>query len=240
MKILLSLIFLIGMPGLLSAQKRILIYNKTARYVHASIPDGIRAVQKLGQENGFAVDTTSRSSDFNDANLARYAAIVCISTNPARFLDSAQKQAFVQFIRSGKGFLGVHSASAGAAEWPWYARLVGAVFANHPEPQEGMLLNLQKEGFATRHFPEKLLWKDEWYNYSQLEEGLNFILAVDEASYIGGTYGARVHPVSWYREVDGGRSFYTALGHFSYHYTDAFFLQHLLAGLHYVMGKSNF
>lgn len=231
------LTLLLGIPGLISAQKRVLIYNKTARYVHASIPDGIRAVQELGKEHHFGVDTTSDSADFTDVNLAKYAAIVCISTNPARFLDSTQKQAFVRFIQSGKGFLGVHSASAGAAEWPWYARLVGAVFANHPEPQEGTLLNLDKEGFATRHFPDKLPWKDEWYNYSQLEEGLNFILAVDESSYIGGTYGARVHPVSWYREWEGGRTFYTALGHFSYHYTDTFFRQHLLAGLNYVMAN---
>lgn len=220
------------------AQKRVLVYTKTGGYAHASIPDGIKAVQNLGIDQGFEVDTTSNSLDFTDKNLSRYNVIVCISTNPSRFLDDEQKKAFVRFIQAGNGFVGIHGASAGAQAWPWYAKLVGASFSSHPEPKEGVLLNIQSKEIFTKHIPKDLTWKDEWYNFSNVEKDLNVVLSVDEASFIGGEYGYRKHPISWFQEYDGGRSFYTALGHFSYHFTDAFFVKHISEGLKYAMGDS--
>lgn len=229
---------LLYLPGLMApAQqgKKVLIYTKTGGYAHASIPDGIRAVQKIGLEIGFQTDTTSLSEDFNEKNLRNYAAIIFISTSP-RLLDSIQKEAFTNYIRAGGGFVGIHGASAGIRPWPWYAKLVGGIFTNHPEPKEGVILNENTLHSASCHFPAQLEWKDEWYNFSDMEKDLHILLSVDEASYTGGEYGSRRHPISWYHDYDGGRAFYTALGHFSYHFTDAFFVQHITEGIKYAMG----
>jgi len=234
--LLVVLLCLYGRMTLAQQEKKVLIYAKTGGYAHASIPDGIKAVQKIGKENNFQTDTTSLSENFNEKNLSNYAAVIFISTSPGRFLEAAQKEAFAKYIRSGGGFVGIHGASAGIGPWPWYAKLVGGTFVNHPEPKEGILLNEDRAHKLTRHFPAQMLWKDEWYNFSDMEKDLHVLLSVDEASYVGGEYGSRHHPISWYHDYDGGRSFYTALGHFSYHFTDVFFVQHITEGIKYAMG----
>ncbi|NVN19048.1 ThuA domain-containing protein [Muricauda sp. HICW] len=214
---------------------RILIFTKTRGYAHASIPAGVEAMQEIAAKRNIQVDTTSNVEWFTSEKLKPYAALVFISTNGS-VLNEEQREAFKEYIHSGGGFMGVHGASAGARTWPWYQEMVGGAFSSHPEPKEGVLLRGNLLHPINRDFPEHMVWKDEWYNFSQVEEGLTILLWADEASYIGGEYGKN-HPIAWIRDFEGGRSFYTALGHFSYHFTDAIFRKHLEAGLLYAMGK---
>ena len=83
-------------------------------------------------------------------------------------------------------------------------------------------------------------WKrfDEWYNYKNRQPDLNVLLTLDEKSYKGGTDG-EYHPIAWYQEFDGGRSFYTGLGHTKESYGDPSFVKHLKAGLQYAVGNNN-
>lgn len=213
---------------------RILIYTKVTGYAHASIPSGVKAVQKLALENNFIADTTSKNEDFNEKNLKRYAAIVLISTN-LNTLDTVQRIEFRRYIEAGGGFVGVHGASTGGKNWPWYVQLVGASFAGHPEPKEGIFHNEAPENEATSQFPDQMTWKDEGYNFANMQKDLTVLITVDENSYIGGQNQGK-HPIAWYHNFDGGRSFYTALGHFSYHYTDLLFVKHLEGGIKYAIG----
>ncbi|RYF79671.1 MAG: ThuA domain-containing protein, partial [Chitinophagaceae bacterium] len=116
--------------------KKVLVFSKTMRYHHESIPAGIAAIEKLGKENGFMVDTSTNSSSFNTSNLKQYKAVIFLSTT-GNVLDTIQKVAFQNFIRSGGGFVGIHSASSTEKSWQWYGKLLGAVFTDHPEPQNG-------------------------------------------------------------------------------------------------------
>lgn len=220
----------------LGQQKKVLVFTKTKGYAHASIPAGVRAIQEIGKTLQIGVDTTSNVDDFTEGNLKKYSALVFISTNPG-ILNDEQKTQMKRFIQAGGGFLGVHGASAGARDWLWYIELVGASFINHPEPKEGLLMRVDADNPASIPFPDHMFWKDEWYNFTKIQDGLHLLLAVDQASYVGGENN-RMHPIAWYREFDGGRSFYTALGHFSYHFTDAFFVEHLTEGLKYVVGNA--
>jgi hypothetical protein len=112
----------------------VLVFSKTTAFRHDSIPQGIAAIEALGAEHGFAVESTEDSARFSDTLLARYKVVIFLSTT-GDVLDASQKAAFEQYVRSGGGFVGIHSASDTEYGWPWYGRLVGAWFASHPQIQ---------------------------------------------------------------------------------------------------------
>ena len=136
----------------------------------------------------------------------------------------------------GGGFVGIHSAADTEYEWRWYGRLVGGYFLDHPginDPhpnvQPGILTPADSAHPSVGFLPEKWKHTDEWYSYRDVQENLNILLLLDEESYQGGEAMGE-HPVAWYQEYDGGRAFYTGLGHTNEAYSDDFFLQHLLGG----------
>jgi type 1 glutamine amidotransferase len=196
---------------------------------------GIPAIIKLGQENNFDVDTTTNSAKFTTENLKQYAAVIFLSTT-GDVLNDEQQKAFEQYIHSGGGFVGVHAATDTEYGWPWYGDLVGAYFKSHPKQQEATLHVIDRNFIATKHLPEE--WKrfDEWYNYKYIAKGLHVLITIDEKSYTGGENGDN-HPMSWYHDYDGGRAFYTELGHTNESYADPLYLKHLLGGIQYAIGK---
>src|SRR5205085_10069280 len=114
-----------------SGKPRVLVFTKTSGYHHASIPNGIAAIQKLGAENNFDVDTTTNADYFNDDSLKNYSTIIFLSTT-GDVLNSRQSTAFERYIQSGGGYVGVHAAADTEYDWGWYARLVGGQFYDHP------------------------------------------------------------------------------------------------------------
>jgi len=217
-------------------KKRILVFSKTAGFHHSSIDEGITAVQKLGLENKFEVDTTKDSGKFTTENLQQYAAVVFLNTT-GDVLNDAQQSAFEQYIKKGGGFVGVHAATDTEYEWPWYGKLVGAYFISHPEQQMATLNVINQNTIATRHLPKVWNRKDEWYNFKNINPDLKVLITIDEKSYNGGKNG-EPHPMAWYHDFDGGRSFYTELGHVEESYTDPLYLNHLLGGIKYAIGES--
>lgn len=214
---------------------RVLVFSKTAGYHHASIPAGIAAIQKLGAENNFETDTTTDASLFTEKNLKKYAAVIFLNTT-GDVLNEEQQAAFEKYIRSGKGFLGVHAATDTEYDWPWYNQLVGAYFKSHPKQQHAELAIVDATHASTKHLPAT--WKrfDEWYNFKSMQPGLQVLIKIDEKSYSGGENGD-FHPMAWYHEFDGGRAFYTEFGHTDESYSDPLYLKHLLGGIQYVISK---
>jgi len=182
------------------------------------------------------VDTTTNSAKFTVANLKQYAAVIFLSTT-GDVLNDEQQTAFQQYIHSGHGFVGVHAATDTEYGWQWYGDLVGAYFKSHPKQQEATLHVVDRNFIATKHLPAE--WKrfDEWYNFKYIAKGLHVLIIIDEKSYTGGENGDN-HPMAWYHEYDGGRAFYTELGHTDESYSDPLYLQHLLGGIKYAMGKT--
>ena len=216
-----------------SGPKKVLVFTKTAGYKHASIPEGVAAIQKIGLEKGFEVDSTSDASWFKDEVLSGYSAVIFLSTT-GDVLDHYQQADFERFIQAGGGFLGIHAAADTEYQWPWYNQLVGAYFLSHPRQQEATLHVLDNAHPATKDIPTEWVHFEEWYNYKSIVEGLNVLLNLDESTYEGGENGEQ-HPIAWFREFDGGRMFYTGLGHTNEAYSDPTFLKHLSGGIEYVM-----
>jgi type 1 glutamine amidotransferase len=232
------LLLLITVSFSVLAKPKVLVFSKTAGFHHASIAAGIPAIIKLGQENNFDVDTTTDASKFSAANLKQYAAVIFLSTTGTVFND-AEREAFKKYIESGGGFVGIHSATDTEYDWPWYGKLVGAYFKNHPSKQQEATLHIVDPKFiATKGLPAEWKRLDEWYNFRVVpsDKDVHVLITIDEKTYEGGNDGA-YHPMSWYHNYDGGRAFYTALGHTDESYSDPLYLKHILGGIEYAMGK---
>ncbi|HKG90616.1 MAG TPA: ThuA domain-containing protein, partial [Gemmatimonadaceae bacterium] len=217
----------------------VLVFSKTAGYRHTSIEAGIAAVRKLGQESGFAVEATEDATAFNDSNLRRYRAVVFLSTT-GDVLSPAQEYAFERYIQAGGGYVGVHSATDTEYDWPWYGRLAGAYFTSHPNNpnvRKGTFRVLDKSHPSTEGLPDRWEREDEFYNFKSIDPSIRVLVDIDERSYEGGTNGAN-HPMSWYHEFDGGRGWYTNMGHTDATFAEPLFLRHLLGGLRYAMGTA--
>ncbi len=229
------LVFLVSAFILHKPSKRILVFSKTRGFHHTSIPAGVAAVQKLGLENDFAVDTTTDSSYFTKKILKRYDAVVFMSTT-GNILNDEEQSAFEKYIQKGGGFVGVHAATDTEYDWPWYNKLVGAYFKSHPKQQDAVLNVVDNTHISTKHLPST--WKrwDEWYNFKSIQPDLHVLITIDEKSYTGGANGD-THPMAWYHDFDGGRAFYTEFGHTDESFKDPLFLQHLLGGIQYAMNK---
>jgi len=217
------------------ARFAVLVFSKTTGFRHDSIPQGIAAIEALGAEHSFAVDTTEDAARFSDASLARYKAVVFLNTT-GDILDAGQKAALERYIRSGGGFVGIHSASDTEYQWAWYGRLVGAYFASHPRIQGATVRIEDPNHPSTKGSPATWKRADEWYNFrSNPRSAVHVLATLDETTYSGGTMGTD-HPIAWCQEIDGVRSWYTAMGHTIESYAEPLFRRHLLGGIESVTG----
>jgi type 1 glutamine amidotransferase len=231
--------FLAASPASTQEEPRILVFTKTSGFRHASITDGIALVEALGAANGFAVDATEDAGQFTDQNLSGYRAVVWLNTT-GDVLNAAQQAAFENYIQAGGGYVGVHSATDTEYGWPWYGQLIGgdAWFQSHPAIQTALLAVEDGAHISTQHYPASLSLTDEWYNFqNNPRPAVSVLISVDESSYDPGANAmGSDHPISWYHEFDGGRSWYTAMGHGSGTFDDEGFQQHLWGGILWVAG----
>jgi type 1 glutamine amidotransferase len=216
----------------------ILIFSKTEGWRHDSIEPGRDALVTLAGTNGVIAEVSEDAESFTNENLARHKAVVFLNTTGTLFSDN-QRAEFEQYIQNGGGFVGIHSATDTEYDWPWYNRLVGAYFLNHPNDpnvREAVLNVTDAEHPATQHLPKQWPRVDEWYNFRDMNEDVTVLIKIDTDSYKGSEHPGN-HPVSWYHEYDGGRVFYTALGHTIESYSEELFLQHVWGGIEYAMGR---
>src|SRR5690606_2974766 len=235
----LCLVFLLGIAFTLPAKgqdAKLLVFSKTAGFRHNSIPAGIKALEKLGREQGFVITATEDAGPFTDQGLAPYQAVVFLNTT-GDVLNNEQQAAFERFIRSGKGFVGIHAATDTEYEWPWYGRLVGAYFKSHPPTVEGKLTVVNKNHPSTKGLPDTFRFEDEWYDYREnpSPEKVNILITIDQTSYDHDSN--KNHPISWCHEFDGGRAFYTLLGHRPESFSEPLMLKHLAGGIRYVLDQ---
>lgn len=232
-QIIVFLLLLISVGAVFGMSKppKVLVFSKTAKFHHQSIAIGNATIQQLGKDHGFSVDTTTDASNFTYKNLKQYSAVVFLSTT-GDVLNPQQEKEFQKYINKGGGFVGVHAATDTEYEWEWYGNLVGAYFGGHPAGQKATLNVIDQSHISTKHLPKEWVRFDEWYNWKFIRKDLKVLITIDEKSYKGGTNGD-FHPMAWYHEFDGGRSFYTELGHTDASYKDPLFVNHLLGGIKY-------
>jgi uncharacterized protein len=223
-------------------QFKALLITTTKGWHHEALHYGVVALKQLAQKNEFQLDLFQDPRSFTDKNLQQYQVVIFLHTTGDIF-DTSQQKVMERFIRSGKGFVGIHSAADTEYDWEWYTKLVGRMFRIHPPTQTAKLQVLDSSFAGLNGFAGSRLWTDEYYEFGpEKTSGLHYLLGVDETSYsaktnLGEGMGT-FHPLAWFHEFEGGRSFYTALGHVPAIFSDPGYLDHLYAGIYWaVTGK---
>ena len=220
----------------------VLVYTKNGKgYVHNNIAAASACIQQLGKQQGFSVDTSANPSDLNEANLKKYNVLFFNNTNNDVFETDEQKLSFMRFVQAGGGFVGLHSASGTERNWPWFKRLLGATFLRHANHQKFKEVIIDAQHPSTAPLPR--IWErdDECYYVKEMNPDLHVLVVHDLSSvndkdkpdFFGNTF-----PSVWCHEFDGGRQWYTSLGHDSTTYKEPVFQKHLLGGLEWVVGKN--
>lgn len=222
--------------------KHILVYVKNDRgFRHDNVPNSIKAFYEMGKEFGFKVDTSSRPETFTSATLKQYHAIVFSNTCGSVFDTEEQKQALVSYVQAGGGFVGIHAAGDTEKDWPWYRQLVGGSFFMHPEFQEFPVHVIDKGHPSTQDIPATWVVRDELYFMDNLNPSMR-VLAVSDFSSpsfkptnnMPNTFG-KLYPSVWCNTFDGGRQWYTALGHDKNDWNTPLYRKHIIGGLRWVM-----
>lgn len=226
------------------AGARMLVYTKNGEgYVHDNIPNSIAAIEKLGEEHGFEVEASDDPALFTEENLKQYDAIIFSNTNNETFDTDAQRQALQAYVRTGGGVVAIHSASGSERDWPWFSRLIGGNFVRHAPRQDFTIEIIDRTHPSTSFLPARWdIVDDECYYLDELNPAIKVLLAADLASvsddnadeFPGELFGDR-YPVAWYQEFDGGRQWYTSLGHRPEHYQEPLFMRHVLGGIQWVI-----
>jgi type 1 glutamine amidotransferase len=198
--------------------ERILYFTYSAGYRHDVIPLSKAILTQLGRNSGvFEVTTTEDTSEFSTENLERYAAMMFYTSGELP-MSGAQKTALLNFVRSGGGFLGVHSATDTFYTWPDYLDLVGGYFNGHPWHQAVTIEVVDPGDPLVAFLGNSLQIEDEIYQISDFDHrGSHVLLRLDQSSVDLSKTGVHQRfygwPLAWTRFYGQGRVFYTALGH---------------------------
>lgn len=218
-----------------AASFRALVFTKTTGFRHTSIDAAVAAFQEMAGEGGFEVMHTEDASHFTDSTLAGFQVVVFLLTS-GDVLNGDEEAAFQRYVRSGGGFAGVHSASDTEHGWPWYGDLVGGFFVSHPAVQAATVRPAGRRHPSTRGLPSRWIRTDEWYDFDRNPRRWSRVLAtVSERGYAGGTMGTD-HPITWCHRFQGGRAWYTAMGHTDESYAEPDLRRHLVGGIEWAAG----
>lgn len=207
-----------------------MVFSKTSGYRHDSIGAGIAAIKSLSSI--FEVDDSEDAeSVFTSDSLGRYQVIVLLQCT-GDFLDKGQVDSLKRYVQDGGGVVAIHGAAAGMLNDEWYGRLIGAHFDSHPNPEPGRVV-IENEGGVASENGERVGWNDEWYNFRthpRANKNLRVLLRGDVKSFAGSKMGDD-HPLAWYQGFEGGRSYFTALGHFDEAYADEWYMEQISSAI---------
>jgi type 1 glutamine amidotransferase len=219
---------------------RIVYLTKSAGYRHDVLPLSVQIVQDIGRQSGFDVTATEDASVLTRDGLTRYDAVVFFTSGELPMRED-QKSALLEFVRSGKGFAGIHSATDTFYQWPDYGALVGAYFDGHPWHQDVAIRVEDGHHPSTTSLPAGFRLNDEIYQFRNWSRAdVHVLLSLDTSSVDRTAAGVDRSDgdfaLAWTRAYGQGRVFYTALGHEPGVWQDGRFQQHLAGGIRWAMG----
>lgn len=209
----------------------ILVFSKTNSFIHReAIPAAEAMYRTLAEENGWAIYITENGAVHNPEDLARFDAIVWNNVT-GDVLNEAQQKAFVEYLKSGGGWVGIHGSGDSSSDWDWYnQQLIGAEFIGHPmnpQFQEATVLVEKPADHVMEHLDREWVRTDEWYSYAESprHKGMEILATLDESTYSPRFFDENIgmgddHPIVWRHCVGEGRALYSAMGHTGESYSE--------------------
>lgn len=232
---------LTGSAAWAGEKPRVLIFSKSTGYRHGSIEAGVAALKALGVRTGMTMIASEDADIFSTDGLKGVDAIILLSNTSGKepaseWFTGTRRDAFEAFVHRGGGVVGIHAAADSHYNWPWYGRMIGGQFQRHPKgTPEGTVTVVDPKHPAMKGLAPVTRHVDEWYYYDDYDPRLHLLATVDPASI--GEADVNPNPAAWSHEFEGGRVFYTALGHTDESFQDPWFLKQLENGLNWVMKR---
>ena len=206
----------------------------TLGFRHDSIATARDTMRALAGSTGqFTVDVTEDITSISGSSLGNYDVLCFALTTGELPFDSEQKRAIVDFVASGKGFLGVHSAADTLYGWPEYGGLVGAYLREHPWTQTATVIVEDEQHPATAGLGSRFTIDEEFYAFRDNPRPRAHVLLRLDAASVGASGD---YPLAWTQTYGVGRSYYNALGHFAETWRDPRFQRQLLGAIQW-LGK---
>ena len=240
-----------GMTGTVTVEADepydVLVFSRTTGFRHeTAIAAGRTAITQMGAAGGFNVELSEDQTKFTDAGLRPYEVIVFLNTDGEGILNAAQRTAFERWTQRGGGIVSIHADANADRNWAWKGDMMGgAWFLNHPAApvqfQQATVNVVDTQHPATKDLPQpNWIRTDEWYNFTAEPENVHVLLKLDESTYDeqDGSAAADDHPISWCSNYDGGRHFYTALGHEGAYWSEPDYLDHIRGAIQWASGEA--
>jgi type 1 glutamine amidotransferase len=219
---------------------KLLYMTLSAGFHHEVVPFSTEIVKQIGEKSGaFDTTVTENVGDFTAANLKQYDAVMFYTTGELPMTEE-EKRAFIDFVRSGHGFVGVHSATDTFYQWEDYLKLIGAYFNDHPWNQKVTVEVADPFSPLVSFLGKSFQINDEIYQMSDFQADTTHVLLRLDPSSVdlkNPRVRARFYgwPLAWTRMDGKGRVFYTALGHEKAVWEDPRFQELLLNGIEWAM-----
>ena len=233
------LALLVAVPG--QAAERVLLFHRATGFVHDSIPVAVVALTQMARARGLEPEASDDPAVFDRP--LDYAAIVLVSTttDPKRpeseWFVGPRRAALQRYVEGGGGIVAIHAAADSHYSWPWYARMIGGRFAQHPPgvPEAEVMRSAERHP-AIDGLPDRFRIADEWYGFRDLSTDLDQLLTFDPQSI--GASDVNPKPLAWAHRVGQGRVVYTGLGHRKESWADARVLSHVGGALDWATGRA--
>ncbi|MDX1564526.1 MAG: ThuA domain-containing protein [Phycisphaeraceae bacterium] len=231
---------------------RVLIFSDTAYYRHPEIPQMNRWLVLLGAKHNMEMDVTEHWKDLRPRELGRYDVLLLNNANNlSKIVPEAQRKSVEAWFKSGKGIVGLHAALVKLEGWPWLTKLGGCDFNSDSEFLRARVVvdPGAMDHPAVKGWGKEFWYTADWSNHTRSVTGLpgvQVLLRVDESTYEpvrdyfktrGGKPMGKDHPIAWTRQMDGGRFFYTELGHDIRSLDTPFGRQHVIEGIRWAAGR---
>ncbi len=243
-------------PAKPKAKRNILIFSRTVGFRHSSIELGTRAITLMGDKTGaYTAFATEDESYFEPEKLAKFDAVFMLNTTGNCFRpktgskeeqdkrEELLKASLAEFVKSGKGLIGVHSATDTYGNWKDYNQMMGGAFDGHPWNEKVPVKIADAKNPVNAAFDGKdFSIADEIYQFrpdTALPTDRKFLLVMDYKTMPEKKDAKRkdgLYPISWIAAYGKGRTFYCSLGHREEIFWNPTILKHYLAGIQYAVG----
>ena len=248
--------------------RKLLVFSKTMGFHHASIITGKMMLAEMGRKTGaFEAVISDDLEQFETANLKKYDAVCFLSTTGNVFLprpeemtkmtdaekdvatkrEARLKENLQNYVKAGRGFIGIHAATDTCHEWPEYGKMMNGFFDGHPwgantqvsvkvEPGQESHPLVAMFGGQNVEFPEEIYQLKDPYNSKSVHMLLRLDTEKTNMKVAGLKRTDNDYGIAWARHWDNGRVFYCSLGHNHEMYWNTKVIRHYLAGIQWAIG----